>query len=49
MFGYRFTNDDIDENNIQLNNEDLLLFIDKKKRLSLTKSYNKLSIIRLVQ
>jgi len=43
MFGYRFTAADDVENN------DELLSIDKKKRISFTKSYNKLSIIRLVE
>ncbi|CAF0877101.1 unnamed protein product [Rotaria sordida] len=45
MFGYRFT-DTNEENNIQENDTKILL-IDKKKRISFTKSYNKLSIIRM--
>ncbi len=42
MFGYRFTDRDV-----PLNDEEILT-IDKKKRFPPVKSYNKLSIIRLV-
>ncbi|CAF2374535.1 unnamed protein product [Rotaria sp. Silwood2] len=45
MFGYEFTDTD-EKNNIQENYTKFVL-IDKKKRISLTKSYNKLSIIRM--
>ncbi|CAF1250332.1 unnamed protein product [Adineta steineri] len=46
MFGYRFTDND-DENNSELNYDDIL-FNDKRKRISLAKSYNRLSIIRMI-
>jgi hypothetical protein len=43
MFGYRFP-----DNDERLTEEDILSIV-KKKRFSLAKSYNKLSIIRLVE
>ncbi|UJR10312.1 hypothetical protein I4U23_014518 [Adineta vaga] len=45
MFGYRFTDND-EENTMPLNNEELVSN-EKKKRIFPTKSYNKLSIIRM--
>ncbi|CAF1427235.1 unnamed protein product [Rotaria magnacalcarata] len=45
MFGYRFTDND-EETNVQENDEETIS-IDKKKRISLAKSYSKLSIIRM--
>ncbi|CAF4804744.1 unnamed protein product [Rotaria sp. Silwood1] len=45
MFGYRFTDTD-EKTNIQENDVEFIS-TDKKKRISFTKSYNKLSIIRM--